>query len=147
MAHPSPTHLAGIASVPRTDPRLSEAPFASVPFAIRVLLYPRLARPPHAKNAKGAYLMKRLLLGLFCAMLLGIPGPLPVASAQGWWWHHKGAGPAGAGAEHTTKKAKAHREKHTHEKHASQKREPLHKFPKTVGWWHKGPGPAGAGVK
>jgi hypothetical protein len=85
--------------------------------------------------------MKRLLLGLFCAVLLGVPGPLPVASAQGWW-HHKGPGPAGAGSEHNAKKAKAGREKHPR-----AKQEPLYKSPKTVGWWHKGPGPAGAGVK
>jgi len=85
--------------------------------------------------------MKRLLLGLFCTVLLGVSGPLPFASAQGWWWHPKGAGPAGAGSD-KAKKAKAHRETHQREK-----REPLYKTPKTVGWWHKGPGPAGAGVK
>jgi len=87
--------------------------------------------------------MKRLFLGLFCAVLLqGGPGPLPVASAQGWWWHHKGAGPAGAGSTGKTKKAKTHREKPHHDK-----TEPLYKFPKSIGRWHKGPGPAGAGVK
>lgn len=84
--------------------------------------------------------MKRLLLGLFCVLLLGLLGPLP---AHGWWWHHKGRGPAGAGADSKTKKGKA-----SHEKHSSEKHEPLYKTPKTVGWWHHGgPGPMGAGVK
>ena len=93
------------------------------------------------KIEEGAYSMKGLLLGLFCAALPGVSGPLLAASAHGWWWHAKGAGPAGAGSD-KARKAKAHREKPEREK-----REPLHKTPKTVGWWHKGPGPAGAGVK
>jgi hypothetical protein len=86
--------------------------------------------------------MKRLFLGLFCAVLLGSPGTLPVASAQGWWWHHKGPGPAGVGSTGKTKKAKSHHEKPHHDK-----TEPLHKFPKSIGWRHNSPGPAGAGVK
>lgn len=76
--------------------------------------------------------MKRLLLGLCCALFLS--ASLSATS---------NAGPKGAGADSKVKKSKTHREKHHREK-----REPLHKFPKTVGWWHhRGPGPAGAGVK
>ena len=81
--------------------------------------------------------MKRLLLGLFCALFL-------CGSAHASWWHHRGSksNSSGAVSTHKTKKSKSHREKYSH-----GSVEPLYTSPKTVGWWHhKGPGPMGAGA-
>lgn len=83
--------------------------------------------------------MKRLLQGFFGVLLLCALASSP---ARAWWWHHKKHASTA-----DTNATKAHHEKHTREKQAREKHEPLYKFPKTVGWWHKGPGPAGAGVK
>ena len=102
------------------------------PFAIKVLQYRRSTRPHILKNRKRCLFDEKTTPRSFlrCPVLMGVSGPLPAASAQGWWWHPKAAGPAGAGSD-KARKAKAHREKHQLEK-----RKPLHKTPETVGWWH-----------
>jgi len=87
--------------------------------------------------------MKRLLLVLFGLLFLISAGPIPVASARGWWWHH-----SRSNASPSAPKGKAKKFKASGEKHGRNNAEPLYSFPKSVGWWHrKGPGPAGAGVK
>jgi len=90
--------------------------------------------------------MKRLLLAFFAVLFLISMGPIPVASARGWFWHksHKNASPV-AGKHHSHKlfkKSKAQHENYTHDSSGS-----LYSVPRTVGWWHrKGPGPVGAGA-
>ncbi|HUL34122.1 MAG TPA: hypothetical protein VL128_09590 [Candidatus Eisenbacteria bacterium] len=110
--------------------------------------------------------MKKILLGLCCALLLSAFGPVPSASA--WWlWHHhhKNPAPAASGSSGTTASAAPapaptpapapkprhqhwgfwHHEKH--EKAVVQNGVGTTPGPRSVGWWHKSPGPAGAGAE
>ena len=98
--------------------------------------------------------MKRLLLVLFAALLLGALSPSP-ATARGWpWGHHSksksaSAAAAPADAEAAPKKSSkpknAKTPKAKHEKHQQASGAHLYSIPQSVGWLHKGPGPAGAG--
>jgi len=98
--------------------------------------------------------MKRLLLVLFAALLLGVLSPGP-ATARWWpWGHHSksksgSAAAAPADAEAAPKKSSkpknAKTPKAKHEKHQQASGAHLYSIPQSVGWLHKGPGPAGAG--
>jgi len=119
--------------------------------------YFRTGMPPLPacyKGTDGDSHMKRLLLVLFAALLLGVHSPSP-ATARGWpWGHHSksksaSAAAAPADAEAAPKKSSkpknAKTPKAKHEKHQQASGDHLYSMPKSVGWLHKGPGPAGAG--
>ncbi len=83
--------------------------------------------------------MKRIILVIFCALMLSSMGP-QVARAQA---------PQGAGTDGKSNRIKGHWHWwHWPKREKKAKTPPLYSVPKSTGWWHHhGPGPAGAGVK